>query len=471
LADITTDPTGAVAAEPVRPGEYGDRVVAVEPGGVEFIPLADRHGRPRQLLRTWTSPNLEFATVLVGVLAVSAFGVSFWPAVLGIVVGNVLGATAHGFLSARGPGYGVPQMVLSRAGFGFWGNVLPAGLNAITAGVGWFAVNSVSGAFALNALTKLPLVTCLVIIVAVQLVVAFFGHNLVQAFERYALVFLGIVFAISSVVLLAKTNPGAHPTGGPGGLGGFLITVGASFGYAAGWTPYASDYTRYLPKSSGKLATGLSAGLGVFLSCVILEVVGAASVTAGGTSQDNPTGAFVGQLPHVLADLTLLAIALGAISANVLNVYSGAMSFLTVGIRLPLTLRRALVAVVFGVIGFFVAWSGLSDAGTKYTNFLLLIAYWIGPGLGVFFADQLLRRGRRVDELLYAKWHQSWAGPIAMLVGIGVSVWLFSNQTEYTGVVPSHVSAVGDITFLVGFLLAGLLYAGLRPLLSRRRAE
>ncbi|HWE90255.1 MAG TPA: cytosine permease, partial [Pseudonocardiaceae bacterium] len=148
MADITTD-TGAAVGEPVRPGEYGDRVVAVEPGGVEFIPLADRHGRPWQLLGTWTSPNLEFATVFVGVLAVSAFGVSFWPAVLGIVVGNVLGATAHGFLSARGPGYGVPQMVLSRAGFGFWGNVLPAGLNAITAGVGWFAVNSVSGAFAL----------------------------------------------------------------------------------------------------------------------------------------------------------------------------------------------------------------------------------------------------------------------------------------------------------------------------------
>ncbi len=30
-------------------------------------------------------------------------------------------------------------------------------------------------------------------------------------------------------------------------IGGFLITLGAAFGYAAGWNPYASDYTRYLP--------------------------------------------------------------------------------------------------------------------------------------------------------------------------------------------------------------------------------
>ncbi len=45
---------------------YGDKVAAVEPGGVEFIPLAERHGSPMQLVWTWASPNLEFATVFVG---------------------------------------------------------------------------------------------------------------------------------------------------------------------------------------------------------------------------------------------------------------------------------------------------------------------------------------------------------------------------------------------------------------------
>jgi nucleobase:cation symporter-1, NCS1 family len=58
--------------------------------------------------------------------------------------------TVRPLLSQQGPIYEVPKMVLSRLGFGYWGNVLPAGLNAVTAGVGWFAVNSVSGAFALN---------------------------------------------------------------------------------------------------------------------------------------------------------------------------------------------------------------------------------------------------------------------------------------------------------------------------------
>ena len=36
-----------IVDDPTR--DYGDKVVAVEPGGVEFIPLDERHGRPSQL--------------------------------------------------------------------------------------------------------------------------------------------------------------------------------------------------------------------------------------------------------------------------------------------------------------------------------------------------------------------------------------------------------------------------------------
>src|SRR6201987_1285928 len=162
--EITTVASAdAPAGVVVREGDYGESVMPVEPGGAEFIPLHERHGKPLQLFWTWTSPNLEFATVFVGVLAVAAFGLSFWQAVLAILIGTAGGALAQGVLSARGPAAGVPQMVLSRLGFGYWGNILPAGLNSVTAGIGWFAVNSVSGTFALNTLTHLPKPACLVI--------------------------------------------------------------------------------------------------------------------------------------------------------------------------------------------------------------------------------------------------------------------------------------------------------------------
>ena len=450
----------APAGVRVREGDYGDRVITVEPGGAEFIPLHERHGKPLQLFWTWTSPNLEFATVFVGVLAVALFGLSFWQAVLAIVIGTAGGALSQGILSARGPEHGVPQMVLSRLGFGYWGNILPAGLNSITAGIGWFAVNSVSGTFALNTLLGWPKILCLIIIVALQIAIAFFGHNLVHAFERYAFPILAVIFLITTVWILSKSHPGVTHHTLPGG---FLLTIGAVFGYAAGWNPYAADYTRYFPPNTSKRAIGWWAAAGLFLSCVVLEIAGAGSATAAnaGASLGDPTGTFTGHLPTALADLTLLAIALGAVCANVLNIYSGAMSFVAMGVRLPLALRRAIVALVFGVIGFIVAITGLHDAGAKYTDFLLIISYWIAPWLAVMFCDQFLYRRRSLTEeegLLFNRHYSNWAGPVAMALGVGLSVWLFSNQTKYVGPIPTHVPAVGDLTFEAGFVITAMVY-------------
>ena len=460
----------SVTAE-VREGEYGAKVNAVEPGGAEYIPLNDRHGRPLDLFWTWLSPNLEFATVFIGVLAVAAFGQSLPAAIAAIVLGTALGSVTQAILSARGPSFGVPQMIMSRIPFGFRGNVLPAGLNAVVAGIGWFAVNSVSGALALTTLTHMSKGLSLVIIVLVQIAVAFFGHNLVHVFERLAFPFLAVVFVIASAAVLGKAHFSAPAGDGIPTFAAFLIEVGAAFGYAAGWNPYASDYTRYLkPTVSGK-AVALYAGLGIFLSCAALEIVGAASVTAVVTPSDNPTADFTGIMPHWIADLTLLAIALGAVSANVLNIYSGAMSFLAMGFKLPLALRRAIVALVFGALGLLVAFTGLHDAGAKYENFLLVIAYWIAPWLGVVFMDRWLRRGTRIGEVVADSEHQrsvEQVGVIAMIVGMVVSIWLFANQSDFVGVLAKHHPGLGDLTFEVGFLIAAVLYWGLFKL-SRTR--
>src|SRR6266566_401093 len=436
----------------VREGSYGTQVIAVEPGGAEFIPLNERHGKPLQLFWTWTSPNMEFATIFVGVLAVAGFGLGFWEAALALVLGSAIGGVTQGILSLRGPKYGVPQMVLSRLGFGYWGNVLPAGLNSVTAGIGWFAVNSVSGAFALNVLTHMPQVLCLLIIVALQVVVAFFGYNLVHVFERYAFPILTVIFLIAAGVILSKAHPGAPHHTIPGA---FLLTFGASFGYAVGWNPYASDYTRYFKPDTNRRAIAWWSGTGLFLSCAVLEIVGAA---VGDKALAGP-GGMTGLLATPLADLTLLAIAIGAVSANVLNIYSGALSFTAIGIKLPLSMRRAIVALGFGAIGFFLAWSGLSNAGTKYENFLLIIAYWIAPWLAVYFCDMLLRKDPD-ETLLFSTTRTNWAGPVAMLVGMGISIGLFANQSEYIAPVPMHAGSVGDLTFEVGFVITAAVYLG-----------
>src|SRR5215470_18334508 len=131
VTQTTSAGNTAVIEADVREGTYGAKIATIEPGGAEYIPLSERHGKPLQQFWTWVSPNMEFATIFVGVIGVWFFGQSFWMATLAIVLGTALGSLSMGALAARGPLFGVPQMVLSRIGFGFRGNVLPAGLNAV----------------------------------------------------------------------------------------------------------------------------------------------------------------------------------------------------------------------------------------------------------------------------------------------------------------------------------------------------
>ena len=92
-------PVGSASPEvdvPVREGVYGARVAAVEPGGIEYIPESERHGRPLHLFWMWASPNLEFATVYVGVLPVVLFGGGFWPTAVALLLGTALGSRSRG---------------------------------------------------------------------------------------------------------------------------------------------------------------------------------------------------------------------------------------------------------------------------------------------------------------------------------------------------------------------------------------
>ncbi len=453
---MTTAPAGA-ASPTTRTG-------IVEPGGIEAIPTSKRHGSPWQLLATWTAPNLEFATVFVGMIAVAFFGLGFWQALAAVVLGNALGAATQGILSTWGPREGVAQLVLSRTAFGTRGNILPAAINTIMAGLGWFAVNSVSGALALTTLTGMPAWLSLVIIVVVEVGLAFVGHDLVQFFERYATYVLGVIFLVATITIFVHADVNAPVKGGGFSFAGFMLTAGAAFGYAAGWNPYASDYSRYLPRTASRAAIGWAAGLGNFISCTVLMAAGAAAATIG-FNGDNPTESFTSSMPAVVSGFTLVAIAVGAIAANALNIYSGAMSFLAAGVRLPFGLRRAITALGFGVLGFVIALIAVINAQfeSNYENFLLVIAYWIAPWLGVVLVDRWLRRGTEIVSLIpdHAR-YRNWAGFAAFIVGVAVSVVFFSNQTLFLGLIVQWTggaaSPIGDLTALVGFVIAAVLY-------------
>ena len=454
----------------VREGEYGDRVLAVEPGGIGYIRDEERHGTPLRLFFTWNSANWEFATFFVGAIPIAVFGVGFWPTVVAVVLGQALGCAAIGLLSTWGPKFGVPQFVQSRGPFGYYGNFIPAGLQAITAGIGWFAVNNIGGAFALSTLTHLGFPASLLIIVLAQILVAFFGHNLIHQFEKVVFPYLVIVWVLSALFIFAKSDPSRGfnpnapvPFAGP--VGGAILAFFIAFSYSVSWSQYAMDYARYLPKSVESRSVFWSATLGGFIPCAFLNVAAAALVTVAGTSwgpTDSPTDQLVKPLPGLLAALVLFGTSIGAVTANVLNIYSGSMSFLALGIKFGhLHWQRAAMAVVLGVIGFFVALSGERDAGHSYENFLLVIGYWITPWLGVELVDYWLRKGKYSLQEFYDRAHNSASGLIAMLLGILISV-PFWNQALWQGPVARAIPQLGDLSFVVGFVAAGAIYYLLR---------
>ena len=106
---------------------------------------------------------------------------------------------------------------------------------------------------------------------------------------------------------------------------------------------------RYLPRETKPASVGWMAGLGVFWSCSRLEIAGAGVVTAGKIAVDGSS--FTDLLPTWLGKLTLLAIFIGAICANALNIYSGcAVVHGCLGIRLPTNAQPVqIVAVVLGL--------------------------------------------------------------------------------------------------------------------------
>ncbi len=438
---------------------YRDEVVRIEPKGIEHVVPQERHGKVFSVFTLWFGANVELATLTTGTAAVTIFGLSFWQAALGLVVGNVLGVVLLGLLSTYGPKLGVPQMVQSRSAFGFFGNFAPGILTAL-AGVMWFAVNTVLGAFAFEELFHTHFFLALLVMVIIQVVVAVYGYNMIHAVERWLALVLTLVFIGVSLYVFAHVpyhvpfNPKALPGLGIGG--GVIEAVGLAFSYLMGWTVYASDYTRYLPEKTSARSVFWNASLSNFIACVWLELLGAglALVLPIYAQNSNPTLMLNHIHPLWLGPVALVAVVLGTLTANVLNIYSGSLSSLVINIPL----KRWMAAVMVGVLGGILAYIGHKAYYVGFQNFLFLLGYWLAPWAAVVLVDYfVIFRGKYHTDVFYdprrVLGRGFWAWAIAILVSVP-----FFNQTLYAGPFATHFPQFGDLSYYVGFVVAGALY-------------
>src|SRR6266567_760144 len=403
-------------------GEYREQVLIVEPHGIERVQEVERHGNTRSLFTLWLSANMGLPVWLVGALAV-IFGLGFADGVVAILVGNIIGCSLLALTASMGPEIGMPQLPFTRHSFGSRGAYLPALLNWVSAS-GWYAVNSIIGALAIARLTTLPFWLSLLILSVVQVLVGVYGYNFIHRFEAISAVLLAIIFLLMSVIALPQAHFGlSSKLPLTDHLGLFVLTTTAVASYVFSWSPYASDYARYLPKDTSKWRVFGAVFAGSFIGCVWLQVLGAAVATIG------------------------------------LNLYTGALSLLT----LDVPIKRWISVIAVGILGGLLALYGSSGLSGKYENFLLLISYWIGPWLAIVFVDFFLHPGQlmRPDGLPTSfRRAIEWPGIVAFLVGLAVSI-PFMNSSLYTGPMANLLHGA-DIAYYIGMLVAGLLYYVLR---------
>ena len=435
---------------------YGDRVTIPEPYSIEHIPFAERHGHSRQLLWLWLSANLTIADFALGFLPVT-LGLPVAATLLALALGNILGGLVLAWSAAMGPAAGYPQMFIGRRGFGRVGGYIPAALNWLST-AGWFTVNTILGAFAIQLL--LPGLTFWVaaaILVVVQTLLVVYGHNVIQEFERYMVLILGLLFTIATVIALThgSTIAAWHPKPIASTLTLFAIVLAASFSYIMSWSPYASDYSRYLPEITSRSYIAIYVFAGAVVASFLTEVVGMlVAILAPGAS--TPIAALKTAMGG-FGVFAVLAVILGATTANVLNLYSNTLSAKVLDVRL----RRWQLAIIGGALGFVLALIGSRDFLQNYQNFLIVLDYWIMPWLAVVLLDFYVFRHREPMGFSEAV-SLNWNGLIAWVIGLGVSLLFIYEQFEIFGVKAHGPFATwfgdADFGYFIGFIVAGVIY-------------
>ena len=400
--------------------------------------------------------NCAPVTWVLGALVIG-IGLDFRTGLLALVIGNILGALPVGLNSLLGPRTGLTQIEISRFSFGRFGTRLPATVNWVTA-VGWDAVNNVPSVLALVALAAyvhltLPFWIGLSVLVAIQLTASIYGHHVVQVLAKYVCYLLIVVFAITGVVAILKGGSLAAARA-PITPAMFVLAVSMVAGFDIGFAPYSSDYTRYLPRDT-KPATifALSFG-GLVLSSFLLELCGL--LTASRLHDLSPAGVIDGiaAMTGPFGPVALVAIAVSAVAINSINDNTAAYSLISTGVRIP----RHVSAVVTSLCGFALAVAGAGKFAELFSNYLVLLLYWIAPWAGIVLTDWLLYRGRRPAR--------PWgAGAAIFAVVTPLTIALFSATEIYTGPVAKLLGGT-DIGFFVGFFAASGAYV----LFERRRS-
>lgn len=486
------------------PEEHG-----IETHGIERVsPETRTHARIFDNFTMWLSANLVISTIALGALGFVIFQLGFWDSLAVIVVFNLLGVLPPAIFSTLGPRLGLRQMTISRFAFGWVGGIVMAVFNA-AACIGWSAFNVVIGGQLLATLACGPqtLAQCnasvlgmtlsgpvwealgILLIATLTTLVSIYGYRYVHRYERYSWIPMAIIFAIMTVLLGTSARHfviRSTPAFGVVEIASLVSFGGAVFGFATGWSSYAADYNVNQPENTRARRVFWLTALGIFIPCVLLEVLGFLLASAFGTPFETDLGPVLNHAFSPLGgfgSLLVFVLALSIIANNIPNDYSLGLTVQVFGRawqRVPRWVWTLVGAVVYVILAIVVA----RNFFETLDSFLLLIAYWLGPWAIILIIEHfVVRKGRyNVDA-----WNTrrllpvGWAALTAMALGLFGVFLGFAQSWQLNGVPYPITGAIGgllnapngmDVGFELGVIFALVAYLILRPIeLRRNRAR
>ncbi len=440
-----------------------DQFLKVETRGIEPIPAAERKGSPREVAWLWVAAFANFVSLITGGLLVT-FGLGVSEAILAVAIGSVLAAALHGLLSVAGPRFGTTQVVAARRTFGVRGAAAGAFFTVFLA-VGWFAVDCVIAAQALvqlAGLAGLPLGNllngfALLVVVALSVLVAVYGHQTIAVFEKYGAIVFVVFCAVLGFALLPKINWTLQSSvSGGDHLGAWVLGTSVIFALVASWFSFASDYSRYLPQRLPARSVAGWIGAAPALSMLLFGALGVLLASIDPSAGGNLLALISANAPVAIVVPFLLFIAVGEVWANYLDVYTAGLS----GLALNLRVRRWVAALAFGVVGGILAYIAMfiSNFKDQYTNFLLITYLWVPPWAAVVLVDMFVIRRRTVPLVSY-----NGRALFAWLIGLAAAI-PFVDSTLWQSPLAVNLLHNTDISGYVGAIVGGVSYL----LLGRR---
>lgn len=445
-----------------RPTGSGD--LTVETHGIAPLAADQRYGHPARLFTVWFAPQVNMTGVFTGTLAIT-LGLGFWLGLLAMVIGTVVGSAVVAYLSTWGPRTGAGQLPNARMAFG--GLVVVPGILQWGSSIAWDALVGLFGGEALAALLGIPFWGAVLIVLAVQGAVGFFGYELIHRLQAVLTVIVFVTFAVFTVKLVSGHDIVVAPSvAGADLAGAFVFEITIALSLAVSWASYAADFSRYLPADSPRWQVFGYSFAGIVLGYVFVQGIGIAAASVIGDHTADGVHAVMGG--GLLGGLALLVIALAAIGSGVMNDYSGSLALQTIGVRV----RRPVPAIIVTALAFgLILWLHAADTATRFTDVLLLVSYWIPAFVAVVVVDWTFRiRGRgTIDPSAESVSRRDAAAAlIAFLIAYAVAV-PFMNTTLIQGAVATAWHGA-DIAYFVNFVVALVLYGGYR-LLTRRSAR